>query len=176
MRTTRQEELGKRLVAMMRSGEERREELNTWELANINCKVKDIIEDVKKEGSSSIDNQDIKDVREDGTLAEERMYNMEDGELGMNEVEESPDEVENEGDNEVEDEVQNEVEDEVEDEVENKGDHEVENEEDNEVDMEESSSSAGKVAEEEELETGVSLSLTADDGTAGFLINSHQCL
>ena len=168
MRTPRQEELGKRLVAMMRSGEERREELNTWELANINCEVKDIIEDVKKEGSSSIDNQDIKDIGEGGTVAEERMNNMEDGELGRNEVEESPDEEENE--------VENEVENVVEDEEDIKVENEVENEEDNKVDMEESNSSAGKVAEEEELETGVSLSLTADDGTAGFLINSHQCL
>ena len=82
MRTTRQEELGKRLVAMMRSGEERREELNTWELANINSGVKDIIEEVKKEGSSSIDDQGIKDIGEGGTVAEKRMNIMQDGELG----------------------------------------------------------------------------------------------
>ena len=157
MRTPRQEELGKRLVAMVRSGEERREELNSWELANINCKVKDIIEDVKKEGRSSIDNQGIdliKDVGEDGTVAEQqRMKNMEAGELGRNEVEESPDEVENEVDNEVDNEVEMEV-------------------DNNKVDNMEESSSAGKVAEGEELETGVSLRLAADAGTAGLLIIS----
>ena len=157
MRTPRQEELGKRLVAMVRSGEERREELNSWELANINCKVKDIIEDVKKEGRSSIDNQGsdlIKDVGEDGTVAEQqRMKNMEAGDLRRNEVEESPDEVENEVDNEVDNEVEMEV-------------------DNNKVDNMEESSSAGKVAEGEELETGVSLRLAADAGTAGLLIIS----
>ena len=157
MRTPRQEELGKRLVAMVRSGEERREELNSWELANINCKVKDIIEDVKKEGRSSIDNQGIdliKDVGEDGTVAEQqRMKNMEAGELGRNEVEESPDKVENEVDNEVDNEVEMEV-------------------DNNKMDSMEESSSAGKVAEGEELETGVSLRVAADAGTAGSLIIS----
>ena len=157
MRTPRQEELGKRLVAMVRSGEERREELNTWELTNINCKVKDIIEDVKKEGSGSIDNQGtdlIKDVKEDGTVAEQqRMKNMEAGELGGNEVEESPDEVENEVDNEVDNEVEMMV-------------------DNDEVDNMEEISSAGKVAEGEELETGVSLRLAADASPAGSLIIS----
>ena len=153
MRTPRQEELGKRLVAMVRSGEERREELNTWELANINCKVKDIIEDVKKEGSGSINNQGI-DVKEDGIVAEQqRMKNMEAGELGGNEVEESPDEVENEVDNEVDNEVETEV-------------------DNDEVDNMEEISSAGKVAEGEELETGVSLRLAADASPAGSLIIS----
>ena len=168
MRTPRQEELGKRLVAMVRSGEERREELNTWELANINCKVKDIIEDVKKEGSGSIDNQGtdlIKDVKEDGTVAEQqRMKNMEAGKLGRNEVDEvdEVDEVENEVDKEVE----------METEVDNNK-MEVEMEVDNnKMDSMEESSSAGKVAEGEELETGVSLRVAADAGTAGSLIIS----
>ena len=63
MRTPREEQLGKRLVAMMRRGEERREELRTWELANINCRVKDIIEGVV-EGVSSIGNHGIDLVNE----------------------------------------------------------------------------------------------------------------
>ena len=66
MRTPRKEQLGKRLVAMMRKAEERREELRTWELANINCRVKDIIEGVV-EGVSSIDNHGNKDEEEPGS-------------------------------------------------------------------------------------------------------------
>ena len=90
----RQEQLGKRLVAMTRRCEERRKELNTWELANINCRIKDIIEDVKEgEGSIYI-------AGEDGGTAAQRMSSMEEEELGSNDKE-----VDKEGDKEVDKEV-----------------------------------------------------------------------
>ena len=88
MRTPRQEELGKRLVALMRSDEERREDLNTWELANINCKVNDVIEGVKEAGGS-MDNQ------EDG-IAAQRIKIMDDEEVASNEVKERLNKVANE--------------------------------------------------------------------------------
>ena len=98
------------------------------ELANINCRVEDIIAGVV-EGVTSIDNQGIdlvKDIGEEGTTDEKRMGNMDDEELGS-----------------------------------------LDKEVDKEVDLEETSSE-GSVAEEEELEAGVSLHLT--DSTAGFLL------
>ena len=98
------------------------------ELANINCRVEDIIAGVV-EGVTSIDNQGIdlvKDIGEEGTTYEKRMGNMDDEELGS-----------------------------------------IDKEVDKEVDLEETSSE-GSVAEEEELEAGVSLHLT--DSTAGFLL------
>ena len=119
---SREEQLGKRLVAMMKRGEERREELRTWELANINCRVKDIIAGVV-EGVTSIDNQGIdlvKDIDEEGTTEEKRMGSMDYEELGS-----------------------------------------FDKEVDKEVDLEE-------IAEEEDLEAGVPLHLTAS--TAGFLL------
>ena len=85
---------------------ERKEELRTWELAKINCRVKDIIEDIIEGVNSSINKQGIdliKDIKENGT-AEQRMSNMEvEGEeLGSNEVEERHDkEADNEADLEV---------------------------------------------------------------------------
>ena len=79
---------------MTRRCEERRKELNTWELANINCRIKDIIEDVKEgEGSIYI-------AGEDGGTAAQRMSSMEEEELGGNDKE-----VDKEGDKEVDKEV-----------------------------------------------------------------------
>ena len=120
---------------MTRRCEERRKELNTWELANINCRIKDIIEDVK-EGEGSIYN-----AGEDGGTAAQRMNSMEEEELGGNDKE-------------------------VDKEVDKEGDKEV----DKEVNLEETSSLGSVAEEEEELETGVPLHLTAAAGTAGFHI------
>ena len=55
---TRQEELGLRLMRMMRRSEEREKELSTWELANINSRVKEVIRKVEEE-VSLINNHDI---------------------------------------------------------------------------------------------------------------------
>ena len=91
---------------MLRLAEERKEELRTWELAKINSRVKDIIEDITEGVNSSINKQGIdliKDIKENGT-AEQRMSNMEvEGEeLGSNEVEERHDkEIDNKADLEV---------------------------------------------------------------------------
>ena len=55
---TRQEQLGLRLMRMMRRSEEREKELSTWELANINSRVKEVIRKVEEE-VSLINNHDI---------------------------------------------------------------------------------------------------------------------
>ena len=55
---TRQEQLGLRLMRMMRRSEEREKELSTWELANINSRVKEVISKVEEE-VRLINNHDI---------------------------------------------------------------------------------------------------------------------
>ena len=55
---TRQEQLGLRLMRMMRRSEEREKELSTWELASINSRVKEVICKVEEE-VSLINNHDI---------------------------------------------------------------------------------------------------------------------
>ena len=55
---TRQEQLGLRLMRMMRRSEEREKELSTWELASINSRVKEVIRKVEEE-VSLINNHDI---------------------------------------------------------------------------------------------------------------------
>ena len=84
---------------MMTLAEERKEVLKTWELAKINCRVKDIIEDIIEGVNSSIDKQGI-----EGGTAGQRMsiIEVEGEELGSNEVEERHDkEADNEADLEV---------------------------------------------------------------------------
>ena len=75
----RQEQLGRRLVAMTRRSEERKEEINTWQLENINCRVRSMIDNVKEENSF------LKDV----DTAEHRKSDVGDEELASNAVEES---------------------------------------------------------------------------------------
>ena len=75
----RQEQIGRRLVALTRRSEDRKEEINTWQLENINCRVRSMIDNVKEENSF------LKDV----DTAEHRKSDVGDEELASNAVEES---------------------------------------------------------------------------------------
>ena len=67
------------MVALTRRSEERKEEINTWQLENINCRVRSMIDNVKEENSF------LKDV----DTAEHRKSDVGDEELASNAVEES---------------------------------------------------------------------------------------